>query len=606
MKLLEFLEVIREDDRSSEPGKFVGARLTRESERQLMHWMRETGLRKKQPRSRLHITVIGDPTRNFDWTPATFDPPLEVDASSYKLKRFGGENECVVLVFSCPELEARHHKARKEHGVHWDHEHYQPHITISVDPTGLNNIDDLLLPTFPLYVKNEYEQPWVFNANESESTERRRVERTDESILIERNLMNAPWAKEVAEKYATDTFAGRGGFPDLPHIAKWASKALTKYLINEYPAAIRINSFEPWDDQNTDRPPMRHDAATANGEIVGRANVSIPRATQFGIVGDRDRDMQLMVPKWALKSLERGDELYFLDTRAIQGTGGIPQQTVTVRDWLRSLVRQQDPVVMEPGRMNRMSWAQALQSAQQWHAEMTAGGSDIVEDPGHKELYLDLGSSGQWWELTGPTCLTREGDLMGHCVADYIDQVESGESIIYSLRDKKNEPHVTVEVSPFTNREHNTGIAIEQVKGKENKPPVKKYWPQVIELLKKLNQEYPEVRTVEMGEEDLGAMGIFKVPNGGPFIRVTNKHEGEDDPLKWRIKVRRDYLTKDDNDDVYPGDYNSTVGKFARNTYDSPYTVIANIAYHGEHKTEGVIEDETAESMYAWSDEVIA
>jgi hypothetical protein len=45
--------------------------------------------------------------------------------------------------------------------------------------------------------------------------------------------------------------------------------------------------------------------------------------------------------------------------------------------------------------------------------------------------------------------LRYEGDMMGHCVGGYCDDVLSGRSKIYSLRDKKTgAPHVTIEVVP--------------------------------------------------------------------------------------------------------------------------------------------------------------
>jgi hypothetical protein len=46
------------------------------------------------------------------------------------------------------------------------------------------------------------------------------------------------------------------------------------------------------------------------------------------------------------------------------------------------------------------------------------------------------------------TALKYEGDTMGHCVGSYCDDVASGKSRIYSLRDAKGEPHVTIEVEP--------------------------------------------------------------------------------------------------------------------------------------------------------------
>jgi hypothetical protein len=44
--------------------------------------------------------------------------------------------------------------------------------------------------------------------------------------------------------------------------------------------------------------------------------------------------------------------------------------------------------------------------------------------------------------------LKYEGETMGHCVGNYCPDVAAGKSRIYSLRDTKGEPHVTVEVKP--------------------------------------------------------------------------------------------------------------------------------------------------------------
>jgi hypothetical protein len=47
--------------------------------------------------------------------------------------------------------------------------------------------------------------------------------------------------------------------------------------------------------------------------------------------------------------------------------------------------------------------------------------------------------------------LKYEGDTMGHCVGNYCEDVAQGRSRIYSLRDAKGEPHVTIEVQPDQN-----------------------------------------------------------------------------------------------------------------------------------------------------------
>jgi len=61
--------------------------------------------------------------------------------------------------------------------------------------------------------------------------------------------------------------------------------------------------------------------------------------------------------------------------------------------------------------------------------------------------------------------LKYEGDTMGHCVGSYCDDVAEGGSKIYSLRDAKGEPHVTIEVEPV--KKHLIGYGME---GREDFP----------------------------------------------------------------------------------------------------------------------------------------
>ena len=111
--------------------------------------------------------------------------------------------------------------------------------------------------------------------------------------------------------------------------------------------------------------------------------------------------------------------------------------------------------------------------------------------------------------------LKYEGDTMGHCVGGYCDDVASGKSRIYSLRDAKGQPHTTIEVVPkgavfsdvakhigseradelldqgVTLSEMIKGIpdfqypqAIKQIKGKANKAPNPEYLPFVQDFVK--------------------------------------------------------------------------------------------------------------------------
>lgn len=50
--------------------------------------------------------------------------------------------------------------------------------------------------------------------------------------------------------------------------------------------------------------------------------------------------------------------------------------------------------------------------------------------------------------LTSADQCQWEGDEMGHCVGGYGHQVENGDTLIYSLRDRRGEPHATLEIRP--------------------------------------------------------------------------------------------------------------------------------------------------------------
>ena len=87
--------------------------------------------------------------------------------------------------------------------------------------------------------------------------------------------------------------------------------------------------------------------------------------------------------------------------------------------------------------------------------------------------------------------LEVEGDKMGHCVGSYCDNVASGNTTIYSLRDPKNNPHATIEVIPTLplGRTRSRG-RVDQIKGKGNAAPVEKYRPMIKQWLQTTEFSY--------------------------------------------------------------------------------------------------------------------
>ena len=117
---------------------------------------------------------------------------------------------------------------------------------------------------------------------------------------------------------------------------------------------------------------------------------------------------------------------------------------------------------------------------------------ELVENPNYQRL---------------ADALQYEGDTMGHCVGGYCPDVLAGRSRIFSLRDAKGEPHVTIEVRPDSNYPqiaakmklngasdeevaafmNNPPHDIIQIKGKQNQKPKDEYIPYVQDFVKSQN-----------------------------------------------------------------------------------------------------------------------
>jgi len=148
--------------------------------------------------------------------------------------------------------------------------------------------------------------------------------------------------------------------------------------------------------------------------------------------------------------------------------------------------------------ISRISVPEAIRQSERWTEELNKKASDKEDKTGLEEVrkYPD---GFRWVKVTSAQSLDREGKLMKHCVGTYCDQVSSGSTTIYSLRDKKNEPHCTVEVR---------GSAVNQIKGKANGPVDDKYIKYVQDFVMKpvSGKQYTNIN-------DLYNIGLMKVDN---------------------------------------------------------------------------------------------
>ena len=153
--------------------------------------------------------------------------------------------------------------------------------------------------------------------------------------------------------------------------------------------------------------------------------------------------------------------------------GDLPQTHYLdeVVDWATAT----HPVIM------RFSFEDAVDEADAWHHALAAkGGRKIARDDRGEVVHA--WPDGWTVQKLSADQLAAEGDAMGHCVGgpEYVRSVRSHRARIYSIRDPKNQPHVTIEIS--TAYQHHS---VRQAQGRGDTPP-HKYAGRITDFLRSL------------------------------------------------------------------------------------------------------------------------
>lgn len=119
------------------------------------------------------------------------------------------------------------------------------------------------------------------------------------------------------------------------------------------------------------------------------------------------------------------------------------------------------------------TFQEAFEQQGAWHLEMIYK-YDIekIEIPNidNERIVFRFSDKKHFLYLLNAEELKYEGKIMGHCVggSNYKQKLKNGLSLILSIRDSKNEPHVTIEIDVPSR-------SVVQQQGKSNNEPVKKY-----------------------------------------------------------------------------------------------------------------------------------
>jgi hypothetical protein len=158
--------------------------------------------------------------------------------------------------------------------------------------------------------------------------------------------------------------------------------------------------------------------------------------------------------------------------------------------------------------VNRMNFEEVQDWLYNYREENSQGGYKT------NDVVFELPNNWKIVRITDKDDLANEGELMGHCVGGYCNVVYSGSSLIYSLRDPKNEPHVTIEIQgqqtggvkdidgqrwnadgyapPLTRTEDAWEIV--QIQGKSNRDPIPEYQEMIRQWFESLQSQGVELR----------------------------------------------------------------------------------------------------------------
>ena len=119
------------------------------------------------------------------------------------------------------------------------------------------------------------------------------------------------------------------------------------------------------------------------------------------------------------------------------------------------------------------SFQEAFESQATWHLEMISK-YDIekinIPEIDEDRVVFRFSDKKHFLYLLNAEELKYEGKIMGHCVGgnNYKQKIKNGLSLILSIRDIKNEPHVTIEIDVPSRM-------VVQQQGRSNQEPTKKY-----------------------------------------------------------------------------------------------------------------------------------
>tara|TARA_R100000951_G_scaffold111396_2_gene110366 strand:- start:8322 stop:9398 length:1077 start_codon:yes stop_codon:yes gene_type:complete len=188
----------------------------------------------------------------------------------------------------------------------------------------------------------------------------------------------------------------------------------------------------------------------------------------------------------------------------------------------------------------KSNWEMALKKADEWTEMLNKQASDEDNLDGLELLHrFDDGWS--WVMLHYKENFEYEGKQMNHCVGSYFEDLEKPTDapdddslVIFSLRDPRNKPHVTIEYGTIQSVvSMRTAAGIMQIQGNSNQPPKEEYKEYIEEFILKYQiNVYEGGKGIDWGSAGMDDLGnIVDIPSDalyedehGARINIEDKY----------------------------------------------------------------------------------
>ncbi|MBC2657249.1 hypothetical protein H7A76_17575 [Pseudomonas sp. MSSRFD41] len=188
------------------------------------------------------------------------------------------------------------------------------------------------------------------------------------------------------------------------------------------------------------------------------------------------------------------------------------------------------------GKLDRINCPQALALWEKEHAQMAARVDQGWRQSSADALQVTVTCAEHTWvEMRSDSPLLRaemafESYVMRHCLGQfanrraltggygerYAEAVEQQAMRVFSLRDAQGQPHITVSLIV----QGSGALTVEQVKGKQNRPPVERYFHDLLLFLNTLG-------TDQQTPDDCIAIGVVRTETGWLHIAEVSEPEAQ-------------------------------------------------------------------------------